>query len=107
VVGLLTDPGTYLRERGVQRVILVQAAPEVPQGEALNSAAPDEPPRERRPDAGEFRDIIVRSAPPPPGNALPNPFAHAEVVPYATTFWLSGADHRPFWQPSHQSSWIW
>jgi beta-lactamase superfamily II metal-dependent hydrolase len=97
VVGLLTDPGTYLRERGVQRVILVQAAPEIPQGEAPNSAAPDEPPRERRPDAGEFRDIIVRT---PPGNALSNPFAHAEVVPYATTFWLSGADHRPFWQLS-------
>jgi beta-lactamase superfamily II metal-dependent hydrolase len=97
VRALLTDPGVYLHERGVKRVLLVQPAPEDERGEPPSTPVLEPLPSDNdlSEAIGPFRDIITRR---PTGPAVQSPYQRTEVIPYASTFWLAGADRRVFWQ---------
>jgi Metallo-beta-lactamase superfamily len=100
-VQLLTNPGVYLRDRGVRRAILLESAPEGNGPEVPTAPTPDEPPQwsERAEldssgsDPGSVSHIPIATVP----SAW---FPYTEVAPQPTTFWLTDSDGRAFWQLS-------
>jgi hypothetical protein len=98
---LLTNPGTYLRERNVQRVVLLQPAPENEGFEGPAAPTPDQPPSpidtEARALSGARAEIIEPDLVTVGASDL---FPGVDIASHRTTFWLTAQDHQAFWQLS-------